>query len=234
MANSSNLGGINSFFSRPKQGIDGDLAQMLSINSEMGVYPFEPGYYSGNSIFSYTKFGKGSNFGVFYKSDLQARDYITPKRIIYTGVGNVSDNCGLEDIPTFSQEVPFYQWAIIQRSGFKNNVFGTQDNDWDTDGIAGGNVFFKHKYQDLDRLEKTSRYFRTTNQNRTDYFKGYIYSVNSSGQLDAEETTWNKNTPSPNSITVGAPYHFYFGLKQGKTAYDKFAESWMDFDDITY
>ena len=234
MSNSSNLGGINSFFSRPKQGIDGDLAQMLSINSEMGVYPFQPGYYSGNSIFSFTKFGKGSNFGVFYQTDLQARDYITPKRIIYTGTGNLSTECGLESIDVFSQEVPFYQWAIKQRNGFKNNVFGTQDNDWNTDGIAGGNVFFKHKYQDLDRLEKTSRYFRTTNQNRTDYFKGYIYSVNSSGQLSPEITNWNKNSPSAESITVGAPYHFYFGLKQGKTAYDKFAESWMDFDDIKY
>ena len=234
IANSTNIGGINAFFSRPKQGIDGDLAQMLSINSEMGIVPFEPGYYSGNSIFSFTKFGKGSVFGVFYNSDTQARDYLTPKRIIYTGVGNVSDNCGLEDIPTFSQEVPYYQWTIKQRNGFKDNVFGTQDNDWDTDGVATGNVFFKHKYQELDRIEKSSRYFRTTNLNQTNYFKGYIYSVDSSGQLSAELTTWDGNTPEPDSITVGAPYHFYFGLKQGKTAYDKFAESWFDFDDITY
>jgi hypothetical protein len=33
-------------------------------------------------------------------------------------------------------------------------------------------------------------------------------------------------------MTVGAPFHFYFGLKKGKTAWDRFAQKWINFDVI--
>jgi hypothetical protein len=29
-------------------------------------------------------------------------------------------------------------------------------------------------------------------------------------------------------VTVGAPFHFYFGLKRGKTAYDRFRSKWVN------
>ena len=234
LASGLKIGGINAFFSRKEQYVDGDLAQMLSINSEIGTYPFESGYYTGLDTFSYSKFGKGNVLGIFYKSDLQVRDYITPKRKIYTGDGPVSKaDCALEKFTVFSQEVPFYQWEIKKKNKFPETVFGTEDNTWFTKRFLSGGVL-KHKYQELDRLESASRYMRTNNLSKTDYFKGYIYAVNSSGVLDPLATNWERNTPQPNIITVGAPYHFYFGLKQGKTAYDKFAQSWIDFEEITY
>jgi hypothetical protein len=31
---------------------------------------------------------------------------------------------------------------------------------------------------------------------------------------------------------VGAPFFFYFGLKKGKTAWDKFSKKWLDFNNI--
>jgi hypothetical protein len=34
--------GINQLFTRPSLRIDGDLAQLLSINSELGVVKFSP------------------------------------------------------------------------------------------------------------------------------------------------------------------------------------------------
>jgi hypothetical protein len=240
LANALNLGGIKAFFSsRVNQFVDGDLAQMLSISSEMGVYPFEPGYYGTNDVYSYSSIlGFNSTIGVFYKSDLQVRDFLSPKRTIYSGLGNVSDSyCAMDKFTVFTQEVPLYQWVIKSPSsglgGQNNTVFGYQDNTWDTQRLKNDG-FFAHKYQELDRLESGSRYFRTTNQSQTDNFKGYIYSVDGSNNIKPDASYWEKNVQDKNSVTVGAPYHFYFGLKQGKSAYDKFAESWVDFEDITY
>jgi hypothetical protein len=82
----------------------------------------------------------------------------------------------------------------------------------------------------LDRLLSGSRYFRTTNQSNTTYFKGYIYSVDSSGNLSSEQNTLTLNSGSAKSFTVGAPYHFYFGLRRGKSAYDKFGREWLKMD----
>jgi hypothetical protein len=240
LANALNLGGIKAFFSsRENQFVDGDLAQMLSISSEMGVYPFEPGYYGINDVYSYSSIlGFNSTIGVFYKSDLQVRDFLSPKRTIYSGLGNFSDSyCAMDKFTVFTQEVPLYQWVIKSPNsglgGQNNTVFGYQDNTWNTQRLDTKG-FFAHKYQELDRLESGSRYFRTTNQSQTDNFKGYIYSVDGSNNIKPDASNWDRNIPNKNSVTVGAPYHFYFGLKQGKSAYDKFAESWVDFEDITY
>jgi hypothetical protein len=74
----------------------------------------------------------------------------------------------------------------------------------------------------------SSRYFRTSNLNQNDYFKGYIYSVDGSGNLEWAYNSKSVNTPIADAITVGAPYHFYFGLKRGKSAYDRFLVKWVD------
>jgi hypothetical protein len=39
---------LNQLFSRPQRRIDGDLAQMMSINSEYGVIPFSPEFYKSD------------------------------------------------------------------------------------------------------------------------------------------------------------------------------------------
>ncbi len=39
--------------------------------------------------------------------------------------------------------------------------------------------------------------------------------------------------PIPESgLTVGAPFYFYFGLKKGKSAWDRFAKKWINFENI--
>lgn len=231
LVNTLNFGGVLSYFKRDNDFVDGDYAQLIATNSQFGVYPFEQGYYGGNDIYSYSQiFGLNNVIGVFFKSNLQARDYITPKRNIYSGIGPFSTiNCALEDIPVFSQRVPFYMWSIAN----KPTIFGGQINNWDTN-LNFSTELFSHRYQDLDRLLQSSRYFRPNNFNQTDYFKGYIYAVNSSGNIDADVSYWYKPTAPQQSILMGAPFYFYFGLRQGRTAFDKFAESWIDFDDITY
>jgi hypothetical protein len=82
----------------------------------------------------------------------------------------------------------------------------------------------------MDRIETTSRYFRGTDNNssETNYYKGYIYAVNASGQIDEFIGNWERNNPKEDSVTVGAPFHFYFGLKKGASAFDRFTTKWID------
>jgi hypothetical protein len=52
--------------------------------------------------------------------------------------------------------------------------------------------------------------------------------VNNIGLIDENIVNWSKNTNKPESITTGGPFYFYFGLKKGKSAYDRFTSKWVD------
>jgi hypothetical protein len=269
---------IESFFDRnPQTGIlgiggtkmvDGDYAQMVAINSELGVIPFNEINYQDytqpgiqDPIFITGGGYKKVVIGVFYRANLQLRDFITPKRTIIDGLApittQVSNNCTVNDIncnvnyfPVKSQKVPFYNWEI----GYGGptyctgtaTIFGSQQNDWYTNPINANGGFMAHRYQDLKREEPTSRYFRTEpNTLGLNYYPGFISAVQASGQyLDpttndyyrntdgyynytADETYWDQTNDSPRAIHTGAPFYFYFGLKKGKTAYDRFSKKWI-------
>jgi hypothetical protein len=80
---------INQLFSRPERRVDGDLAQLMSINSEMGVIKFSPEYYEtvpGSTDDPTNILGTPGNptMAVWFSSntqDLQFKDYLTPGRI---------------------------------------------------------------------------------------------------------------------------------------------------------
>ena len=67
----------------------------------------------------------------------------------------------------------------------------------------------------------------------TKYDKGYIYSVDGSGNISGDIGNIDQNTPYGRTITHGSPFHFYFGLKKGKSAWDRFARKWIGFTTIT-
>jgi hypothetical protein len=235
------LAGVNIlvYFSRTKLNLDGisvrtdsDYSQMISINSEIGVVPFESMNYpdvvgSQNPIFI-NPGNLDPVFGIFFSSDTSIRDFITPKRTIINPTVNNLNECGFSNIDVFSQNVPFYQWSI-KENGF--SIFGRDTNEWSTDSKFNGG-FFNRKYQEMDRIEPSSRYFRTNGGSQNQYFKGYIYSLsaNTLGQtvLNAKPNSWSKNAIVSSDITTGAPFHFYFGLKKGKSAYDRFVIKWVD------
>jgi len=223
---------ILSYFSRPNFMVDGDYAQSISVNSELGVSPFESSNYpdnpSGQDPIYVNLNGKTSEivFGVFFSSDTQTRDFITPKRTIINPTGPSTNICTFNNFNVFTQEVPFYQWEITPGDSPKI-IFGTQKNDWYTNPI-NSDAFFKHPYQLMDRLNPNSRYFRPNNINQNDYFKGYIYSVDNNGEISPSANNWNLNTSVGNAITTGSPFYFYFGLKRGKSAFDRFTVKWVD------
>jgi hypothetical protein len=251
------LGSLNilAYFSnsRPSRGtggtklmIDADYAQLISINSELGVAPFLSSNYPDNPpgqqnpIF----FDCSNVLGIFFSSDTQLRDYITPKRTVINPAGTSVNNCTFNNFPVYSQVVPLSQWKIeTNPTSFSGNdsIFGRQFNNWDF--TVSGSSIHSNRYQSLDRLQQSSRYFRTDGSSQTQYQKGYIYAVKTvttstgavSVQLSASPLDWDPNaTPAASNqlVTVGAPFHFYFGLRRGASAFDRFRKKWINTSNI--
>jgi hypothetical protein len=221
---------INSLFSRdnlqlpPQLRLDGDLAQLMSINSEFGSVKFTPESYNNsiqpnNPPIYFINTLSQSILGVFFSStteDLQYKDFITPGRILFrpnNSTNAIPFNYGLK-----SQTVPFYKWSLRQ-PGNQPNIFGSQLNNWST----GSSDIFSEKYQSLDRL-KTNQpgYFIGSNTQLNDTFaRGYIFNVDNNGLNSLNGGTY------PNRFLVGAPNHFYFGLINGATALDRFRQKYL-------
>jgi len=214
--------GLNLLFGRPELRIDGDLAQSMSINSEFGVIPFSPEFYSSGSVGDpVVILGSGDNptMGVFFSSttfDLQNKDYLTP------GVIDFRPNNTLNAI-TYpygikSQFVPFYQWELNQPSN--QNIFGSQLNNWKTNYNVNpsSSGIFGFNYQSLDRRNlNPPTYFVGSNNTSDLYQRGYIFNVDSNGGY-----SFSMLGIPLNKFLVSAPFHFYFGIVKGNSALDKF------------
>jgi hypothetical protein len=214
---------LNILFSRKGLRIDGDLAQSMSINSEYGVIPFSPEYYSPES--GSVVVLDGPTMGVFFSSttfDLQNKDYLSPGIINFRSP--FSSNVNTFQYGIKSQLVPFYQWDLTQLGG-NNTIFGSERNTWRTNQSPTNEGIFSRNYQSLNRREPdiagTPSYFMGSNVqgtggNKDIYQRGYIFNVDSNGNYSFSAGTW------PDEFLVGAPNHFYFGTIQGESALDKF------------
>jgi hypothetical protein len=223
---------INSLFSRdnlqnllfPQLRVDGDLAQLMSINSEFGSVKFSPEVYNNSQQTSnppiyFINTPSQSILGVFFSStteDLQYKDFITPGRILFRP--NNTPNAIPFVYGLKSQTVPFYRWSLRQ-PGNLPNIFGSQLNNWST----GTSDIFSWKYQSLDRLKTNqASYFIGSNTQLNDtYARGYIFNVDNNGLNSLNGGTY------PNKFLVGAPNHFYFGLINGATALDRFKQKYL-------
>jgi hypothetical protein len=207
---------LNQLFSRNEKRIDGDLAQLLSINSEDGVIKFSPEYYEtvqGSTTDPVNILGTSLDpvMCVWFSSttnDIQFKDYLTPGRIDF----RTNDNTNYYPYPygIKSQVTPFYQWKLANTT----TIFGSQMNSWATDL---GDIVQNKRFQSLDRTSLTQpNYFRPSTSSVNDlYARGYIFSVDSNGVYSTVGATSDK-------FIVGAPFHFYFGTIKGETALDKF------------
>jgi hypothetical protein len=212
--------GALSLFS-PQKRVDGDFAQLLSINSEIGNISFSPEFYEINPSTTNNPtqiLGTASNptIAVWFSSttdNLQTKDYLTPGRIDFRS----SDNTMYYPYPygIKSQVVPFYQWELENDAV----IFGTQYNTWatDRDDIVQG-----REYQSLDRTDITKpTYFISSNLSSSPNIddlnkRGYIFSV------DPVTGNYSVTKASSSKFIVGGPFHFYFGTVKGASALDKF------------
>ena len=210
----------NDIFGRRRR-IDGDLAQLMSINCEIGNINFSPEYYETTGGPPTTILGNPKNptMAVWFSStteDLQTKDYLTPGRINFRGnndVGYYPYPYGIK-----SQVVPFYQWELdIPTNNSSSNLFGGQYNNWAT---ASDDIIQNTPFQGLDRASLTTKYFLASNidVNSEDLLaRGYIFGVNDNG-----EYSYDVSLVRNPKFLVGAPYQFYFGVIKGESALDKF------------
>ena len=213
---------IDQLFSREQKRIDGDLAQLLSINSEIGNINFSPEYYEifPGRINPTTILGSKNDpiMAVWFSSttqDLQTKDYLTPGRIDFRGANNI----GYYPYPygIKSQLVPFYQWQLKNGS---STIFGNQGNTWATKTAD----IIQNNYQSLDRTGTNTKYYLNGTTVANDLTaRGYIYSVD--GNVTSYPTVGGRYISTPQNkdrFLVGAPYQFYFGVVKGESALDRF------------
>jgi hypothetical protein len=216
---------INQLFSRGNEHpiiknrrIDGDLAQLMSINSEIGNINFSPEYYDNipgepNQPTTILGTAKDPTIAVWFSStteDLQTKDYLAPGRINFRG----TDDIGYYPYPygIKSQVVPFYQWRLANT----NLIFGNQNNTWAT---SSSDIVQNIRYQSLDRYASDTPYFYSDNSESNDLnARGYIFNVNGS----VGNGTYKSTGALKQKFVVGAPFQFYFGTIVGETALDKF------------
>jgi hypothetical protein len=225
--------GIEQFFNSTRGGyrIDGDWAQMLSINSEWKVLPFISENLTGPNANDFIFFGdnyypatppSGANdikpiMGLFFQTPLENLRY---RKIESPGIETYNFNPLIQNYFGYgkSQVVPHYKWSLKQ-SNPSQNIFGTEDNNWYTNVVGQG--FFKKKYQDLDFTTLGEKYITSTTN------LGYIANYTLAGVPEPliPPTVVNQGQPigsANQAVVVGAPYHFYFGLNNGKTALNRF------------
>jgi hypothetical protein len=180
--------------------IDGDYAQLISINSEYGVIPYLDSNYSGSTTV-------GEVIGIWFDSEEELRREMGPGEITIGPVTSQFDYVS-------SQEVPFYGWKTED-----DNLFGTELNKWITD------TFITAKYQ--DEIFDGS----LTDYPYTDLGNGYGYLYNQDN-IDPElDKKANTNSTHPTYYRVGSPFHFYFGLKRGKSALNRFIKKFVIIQD---
>jgi len=201
--------GIIQFFNsnRKADRIDGDFAQALSINSEWKINPFIfENYPNPNSIYfgNDNQFPPRPVFGILFESPTNEYKYrrrFTPGFETYSETPLIQDYYGYPK----TQDVPHYQWKLESSP----NIFGSENNNWYTFG-----PFFHKGYQNLDF--NIDPYFQSSTTKL-----GMITNFDVSGQpLPTPQVT--------NKVIVGAPFHFYFGLNNGKTAIDKFVKLYVN------
>lgn len=233
--------GIIQFFNSTRGGerIDGDWAQMLSINSEWKISPFISENVVGPQ---YIYFGDNANnapnsisnddlrpiMGLFFEvsqEDIRYRKIMSPGIETYSFTPLIEEDFGYPK----SQEVPNYRWNISlpQTYGGTPNIFGSEDNNWYTNASSSSG-FITRKYQDLDFNSSFGKYRTTTTE--LGYLTNFDLNGNPSVYIPSQTILQGAPSSSPTSsstIIVGAPYHFYFGLNNGKTAIDRFIKLYV-------
>jgi uncharacterized delta-60 repeat protein len=195
---------VLALFSRSGLRIDGDVAQMFSINSEYGTLPFNDQFYDDNDVYLSTTNGDPV-IGVLYSANTKNRILLTPGTLTF---GNVLQTNGYPS----TQVVPTYKWTRNDDNGYVS-ILGSEKNNWYT-GLNGINAY---PYQQMSF--NSTPYFQATNGSNT----GYIFNYTPSG----EPTFGPSTNQSGQHFVVGAPYHFYFGLFRGKTAINRYIKKYI-------
>lgn len=210
--------GSNGNFNNPgpyrNRVIDGDIAQLLASNNQIGVSVFtvddsDP-YYGKDSDWYYS-YGEDAADGG-YEDETVITDVTTPFSLVPNNTDLI--NCvqgGTFGIPQ-TQVVPYYAWRPT------NPSYGTFNNDYGWNEIS-----FKGYQQGLAYSAPTDD---ISTWERPEYYEdgdslpplGYYQNI-------VDDTPISPTSPS--SFRLGTGMYFYFGLRQGASAYDRFINEYL-------
>jgi hypothetical protein len=215
----------NPSFIQPKNRVDADLVQMLSINNEVGVIPFSPEYYPfdsanpNNAVVVLAQSNNTSTMGIFFSStteDLQLKDFLSPGIIDFRFDPNVTAVTYRYGIK--SQVVPFYQWQL-ESAPTQVSIFGSEQSNWATKQTD----IISSEYQNLNRRNIAQpNYFVPSDTTLDVNQRGYIFNENAQGFYSAPVFPGMKS-----KFLIGAPFQFYFGVVKGASALDKFKQKYL-------
>jgi hypothetical protein len=209
------------FDARSNGKIDGDIAQLMNFNTQTGIYPFEfeesdsPYIDQYSTVFD-SKGPIGLNF--VYSED----DPDTPE---LEQAGELVRACLNEPgrLGDTSQKVPYFMWDT-RGHGFGENAGNGENQDYYDDKIYN------------QRIQQFKANLNTDlNSDPSDdlYFSSYLLppirdclEVNGT-KLKANDNykEYTVNGQQRHIMEIGVPFHYQLGLRKGKTAYDKFIES---------
>ena len=204
------------FDRRPGGGMDGDIVQLLNYNSQVGIYGYDDEdpdspYYPVNGAAYYDGAGPLSMNFVFSEDDedtaIVEKDG-TLLRLCINSAGNLTET---------AQEVPYYRWNK-KGDGFGGvGTTDTESQNWDRSTIH------TTKYQggwDYVGLMTTPDPFGGASADPTDEISSYFYD----GSMLPPIRECSDDNYADTTIPIGGPFFFYFGLRTGKTAWNKFIQ----------
>jgi hypothetical protein len=215
------------FDKRGRGRIDGDIAQLLNFNTQVGIYPFEiellnSPYTGYTGIFD----GKGA-VGVdlvFSEDDPNTPATVEVKGDLIRKCLNTKGRLGDK-----SQRVPYYMWDTY---GHGFGEFEGADA-----GYSESQSFYTGKIYNQPIQEMRANLNEDPNGNTiltdNNYFDPYILPpirdcIEVSGVKAKSNDNYKEyivNGQARHLMEIGTPFHYQFGLKKGATAFDKFLEN---------
>ena len=204
------------FDKRPGGAMDGDIVQLLNFNSQVGIYGYDDEddqspYYPPGGVITYD--GAGPLSLPFRFSEDDEDTEIVEKdgtllRLCINSAGNLTET---------AQDIPFYKWDK------KGDGFGgvgssdTENQNWDRGTIHTTKYQGGWTYPGLMEIDP----YNDAGGDPTDFINSHYYD----GSILPPIRECDEDNYVPNKIPLGGPFFFYFGLRSGKTAWNKFVKN---------
>lgn len=206
---------VQDLFDRRGAGkIDGDIAQLLNFNSQMGIFgyddedPESPYATTGSTIYD----GVGPvGIDFVFSEDDEDTEIVekdgTLLRLCINSAGNLTET---------AQEVPYFRWNK-RGDGFGSDTGDSEKQDWVLTSI------YSTKYQGgwtYSGLMETDPY-NGAGGDPTDNINSHYYD----GSILPPFRDCADDNYADTVVPIGGPFFFYFGLRTGKSAWNKFVKN---------
>ena len=203
--------------------IDGDIAQLMNFNTQTGIYPFEYEEFDSPYTAQYSTIfdGRGAvgiDF-VFSEDD--------PDTVITERYGGLIRRCLNEPsrLGDTSQKVPYYMWETFGHGFGEALTIGNSENQQ----FYNSNIYSQRLQLMKSNLNPDPNPIVNSDD---DYFNPYVIPpIRDCLDYGSGNKKYNDNYKEytvggqrRHIMEIGTPFHYYFGLRKGKTAFDKFIE----------